>query len=358
MGVVVCTHSDRDHASGLVQLLTHWRGEIREVWLPGQWCQRLEDLMRAPYEFIEELANDVADLNLGSDPNSPVKLENLLDLTGFERLKRSRERGQHGEMVDSGGGREGDPDLKSSGEIEDRYLGEDVAIAPSGWLIHTKIMGGPDAHRKVELFVEAVEAVDIIRQIARSAYMRGVRVRWFDYDEFINVGSSSGGDYRMLEPLNSREIKPRRVKVGALFYLALSRTNKRSLAFLSPEDVPDRKPGVLFTAESDFADLVFTEPRPSLAMIATAPHHGSESNKHAYELIDTWHTRPEKILWVRSNGQYNCRPGSTFLSKGTKMRLCTLCRPEVLPYQSVVLQTTKAGRSWSKAANQRPCSCC
>jgi len=55
--IVICTHNDADHANGVLGLLASGI-QCQEVWLPGRWTERLNDLLSNPYEFSHELYED------------------------------------------------------------------------------------------------------------------------------------------------------------------------------------------------------------------------------------------------------------------------------------------------------------
>ena len=59
LDVVICTHNDADHANGLIGLLKELPVGVREVWLPGTWAWRFEDLVTNPEKFFFELAEDI-----------------------------------------------------------------------------------------------------------------------------------------------------------------------------------------------------------------------------------------------------------------------------------------------------------
>ena len=202
--------------------------------------------------------------------------------------------------------------------------------------------------RDLPLFFEAVAAASRIRQIALEAIHRGIKIRWYEYND---NSEASGGMNGFLTPVNSNEIRPRYLeqsKLSALFYLSLTISNKESLVFNTPGQAKD--PGILFTADSD---LSFPQ---SInwhdGMIVTAPHHGSEHNSNVYHrFINT--NGQCSINWVRSDGRFRSRPGTTFLSLNGS-RWCTLCRNHAKPKQSV--RFVRRGKVWVPIAT-RKCRC-
>jgi hypothetical protein len=154
--------------------------------------------------------------------------------------------------------------------------------------------------------------------------------------------------------------------IGTLQYLYLTVENKQSLVFLGLEK--KNKPGVLFTADSDFKLFNIQYPSPTLSMIITTPHHGSEENENAYKAINSWHNNPNYLIWVRSDQinnnlysphrLYRGRPGNSFL-KLSGQKLCTICRPP----SNQTKQAVKLSHSqsclvkWVGDSNVRTCQC-
>jgi hypothetical protein len=131
-----------------------------------------------------------------------------------------------------------------------------------------------------------------IRDIAQVAASSGSKIRWFDFAQFRKGQPPRGGVPVFLEPINSVEvvsIAPRR----SLSYLArLTPVNEESLVFLAPPDL--FRLGVLFCADSPFSmafgygSSFLSLPEPQWPIIATAPHHGAETNRAAYGHILAW----------------------------------------------------------------------
>ena len=75
---------------------------------------------------------------------------------------------------------------------------------------------------------------------------------------------------------------------------------------------------VLFCADSDFS-FTTTPIQLKSGSIVTAPHHGSESCRNAYGLI-----QGSNLVFIRSDKSQTSGPGPTFL--GQPIRYCTICR--------------------------------
>ncbi len=92
-------------------------------------------------------------------------------------------------------------------------------------------------------------------------------------------------------------------------------------------------------------------------MIATAPHHGAESNAIAYREITRWHNNADSIIWIRSDGKFKSRPGNSFITIGGQ-RLCTVCRPSNhTERQPVKLLTQNGLAQWISEQGVRACQC-
>lgn len=201
-----------------------------------------------------------------------------------------------------------------------------------------------------QLLWSAIDAASRIRTIATEAFHRGIPVRWFEFNPANPVGGVAA-----LEPVNAKAIARVRPRVGKLFYrLALTVSNRESLVFWSPP--ADDHPGVLFTADSDLANVSL--PSNLHGALVTAPHHGSEANANAYTAVATTANNTYRSMtWIRSDGRYKSRPGKAYLELPSR-RLCTLCRPS--PRNTNTKQLVylfSRGGSWTRHRSTRICSC-
>lgn len=328
LDVIVCTHADADHINGLLGYFDCGL-QCNEVWLPGRWTSRLKDLLLNPGSFIEELASEIMSVDLSNN----VNLENIID---NDNLKDSYE---SEEEVDDG---EGFNMLyeaieKSIGRIDSLYC---YGLFSPLWIVVYE----PE---KYKMLIESIDVVNKIRELAMLAYHSGARIRWFEYHPF---QAASGGE-AYLEPVNSREIFKVSRYMSALNFLSLSKANKESLVFYSPGN--DRSKGVLFSADSDYS---FKQELPNVGdgCIVTSPHHGSESNEHAYSRLINDFNVTDETVFVRSDGRFKKRPGDTYkLMIGNK--ICTLCRHPEAERQNVIL--TASAKGWEKDKALSWCYC-
>ena len=365
--IAVCTHSDSDHANGFTELLDKWRpqkeGEpapIGEFWLPGSWSAVVSDLMLEPSKFASQVFREMTslfDLTIKSrsayvdqntdddfDPVIDATLENLnLDLYrrreiemneyfdksenlrqvrrpfrgALESLGMQRLRNRSHEIVDNED--EGNGEMQS---IRNRIS----SIAEQGSRMETAV---------AEYWLDLIDAAQTIRSIALSAIKHKVKIRWFDYEEFIDRRRASGGIAGVLTPVNAVELRkgslilqpPSGVMLSYMLRLTLS--NRQCLSFYSRGHCC--QPGVLFCGDSPMGygsghsiPFKFFRQGTVQSIIATAPHHGLESAKVAYENIHR-QVDPLGIFWVRSGGTKRYPIGDSYRSISSHCRICTWC---------------------------------
>lgn len=337
--ILVCTHNDADHALGVLGFLDALT--CKEVWLPGSWTDRLEDLLVNQSEFFRELANNVGSADLSAEMRPP-----LLEALGEQYSNpESRQDGKVGleSLLDALGESfekaEATPELFWPYSLPWPVI--DLWFAPYLW------ESAQGDQRRFQLLLEVVSAASRIKEISLAAYHLGARIRWFEHHRSANNGGMEG----FLLPVNAREIVsfPQR-RWSALQYLALTVANRESLVFQSPLNAYEAP--VLLTADSD---LSFPQPIDwKDGMIITAPHHGSEANSGAYKRFDRDTRGGVRATWVRSDGRFKTRPGNSYLRvKGD--RFCTLCRGSSSPRQDVRLSA--ASVQWQPVSTTIRCSC-
>ena len=83
LDILVCTHNDADHALGVLGVLQSGFA-CKEVWLPGSWTDRLEDLLLNQSDFFRQLIDGVGKTDVGGEILPP-----FLETLG-ETLARNR----------------------------------------------------------------------------------------------------------------------------------------------------------------------------------------------------------------------------------------------------------------------------
>lgn len=344
VNVVVCTHNDQDHANGILGFLESAL-QCDEVWLPGRWLDVLPDILKPLNEVFVELVENISDME--KHQNEALRKP---DTTSIEVYSEQID----GITVETGSLNDGTMlgedwwpesciemlEQSESWELSSHWLNPIYFMHP-----HFYAMFRSAAHG--QLLWSAIDAASRIRAIAIAAFNRGVPVRWFEF----NPTAPSGGKAE-LRPVNASEIKMVNARGGMLLnFLALTVANKESLVFFSPPG--NNHPGVMFTADSDLANL--TIPSNLDYAITTAPHHGSEANANAYRAVQS--AKCSSITWIRSDGRYRQRPGASYLHLKSR-RLCTLCRCKAgsqAPKQVVHLYS-RSGR-WVRHRSSQLCSC-
>lgn len=324
VNVLVCTHNDSDHANGIIGFLES-ELECDEIWLPALWESKLDDLINKPCSFFQELAEDVGTLPITNvlEQNSARRsiLESLGDL--FARKQDSELEMKLKPYV--GEGRVLPAVVQE--EIELIIKWRDWMKTKTFFKKSDTVLVDPGQLAQYRLFAQAIKAAGRIDAIFRAARNRKIPIRWFQYSE----QNASGGRSGQLEPLNAVEVFQGPRNIRSLVYLALSVANQQSLVFCSPS----RKnwPGVVLSSDSD---LRFGGQIPwNRRMLATAPHHGAESNAPAYGRFSADVKGKFQITWIRSDGNYPSRPGSSYLRINSGYRYCTVCRGLKMAKQAV-----------------------
>ena len=337
---LICTHNDADHANGLLGFLRS--GLVaNEVWLPGAWTDRLDDLLLRPTEFAAELVSNIEQLQEDLPSESP--LEELAERY-LDRYQPDTPAGEDATIESLGRSLERGGNLDTFGEA---FWSQAPLWPPRTWpyFRYKWWQALRMEPARLTLFIEAISAADRIRNISLEAFHHGSRIRWFQYGD----KAMSGGAPGILEPINSKELTAIRRRHSALFYLSLTVSNRQSLVFLSP--ATSGSPPVLFTADSN---LSFSQKIPwAESMIVTAPHHGSEANAAAYARFKSETKGKITVNWVRSDGNFGTRPGKSYLSV-PGIRFCTICRGTGLPKQDVRLAADSS--AWVPQGT-RPCAC-
>lgn len=369
--IIVCTHSDEDHVNGLIGYFQSNK-TCKEVWLPGSWMSRLDDMLNRPSDFIKELIENISDLDedfliyngstleeigdfisqnridlditLGSGskahfPVLPYRNDNIE--SGFEILKgESRyDKAIKDENNDNKSSEEYSPNerkISFSQENFSRFVNELIKI-PKNPFHQNTISHTTKLIDRNKIFNSAINAAEKILELATLAYKSGAKVRWFEYSNY-----RSGGGLKYLYPVNSIEIFQARKRL-ALEFLCLTKANIESLVFYAYNE--DHSAGVLFCADSNFS---FQQPLDFLSnclnLIVTAPHHGAEANKSVYQKLAPYIN--SNTIFVRSDTRQSRkksspRPCLDYINL-TYTKYCTVCLDQENK-KDVILNYTQKG---------------
>lgn len=266
--LIVCTHYDADHISGILGILKS-NYTFDELWLPeilGKLSYTVNDNISSIINRLRviEKTEDECDF----DKDKPYEEISSLDLEGFTR-----------EFY-----------------YEIRY---------------------PCYYRyRKNKYYKLLYNVGKIRDLVSRSISSGSQIRWLAFVDY-ETNEKYCKDINLYGK-NSLETKITPYSKIDMFLEALYLTeiNAQSLVFLfDQEDLPN----VLFSADSDLSFL--KDPiKLKENSIVTAPHHGSESSKNAYDLVEG-----EKLVYVRSDKSYKGRPGKTYRKLPNK-KYCTTCR--------------------------------
>ena len=343
LDIVICTHGDSDHVGGLPALLDEWVGRVGQLWLPGRWVNVVPQLARDPAKFYNQLVREL-DAELKNPSEEVFSVIGAVD----------------GEEVKRGSGQDIAPrpqasDVEPAGEWHDGHgwsLDSEETLSEPEWFhalrraeedlanddIATRAL--KSARRRVNYrqkqlvseleiriaryWLALLKTCEAIRNLAVAAIRNRIPTRWFDFEGFEKTRQAVGGARGFLLPVNAVE-QAAPPTIRALF-LHLTQINRESLVFLAPPT--NERLGVLFCADSplgngpDFScSFLPTLPMPWLPIVATAPHHGSETNKIAYAHLHKW----ARVAVLLRTGGSTKRPGSTFLSQHSCLRLCAKC---------------------------------
>jgi hypothetical protein len=355
VNVIVCTHNDADHANGILGFLEAGL-KCEELWLPGRWLGALPDVLRPFSEVFRDLVdnvNNIAEKDIPSNVETPQQSPSLIEAYGervHDRLTEDPATAE-GPSIAENGWPESYLQMLEQAEPWDLLPYLPGLWDPENWLLALRLYQQLEPAR-VQLVWSAIDAADRIRAIAAAAFHRGLPVQWFEFDITTLPDLHLRGGVPELRPVNGREVASVRPRVGSLLdWLPLTVSNKESLVLWSPATA--HHPGVLFTADSDLAGVGL--PSQLDGAIATAPHHGSEANANAYRAVAAA-SNARSITWVRSDGRYRSRPGSTYL--GLASRLCTICRrARGNPTMKQVVRLYSSGGAWIRHRETRVCSC-
>ena len=377
--ICICTHQDSDHANGFHGFADAWCStgrSIGEFWLPGRWATAVRDIITDPHGAIERVLEGVVTV-LSRIQKNGAGCGDLLSLGA-----RLRELGQHKETEEdvpraadsSDIGRDETPDQRSGRVAECLGLRPDnlehlraqmeetdtdradSLCSRSPFPCESLLYFGPRCGAHNMLYCAAMETARTIRRIAEASIRWNIPVRWFDFDLFERQRLAIGGIRGLLEPVSAVEIRrpPRQVAPSDLLLcLYLSRENVESLVFLRPET--EDESAALFLGDSRLSfgvaspthDFPMPTNKPARRLLATAPHHGSQVNDHAYDVIAKWlsHSDRDSPIYIRNGGQSGQSLGRyrTFARRACAQ--CVQCTDSSCP-QAVIIETHGSDWGW------------
>ncbi|MFO1495863.1 MAG: MBL fold metallo-hydrolase [Lysobacterales bacterium] len=306
--VAICTHADADHVDGLLAILRNPRIRIGTVWVPSRWGNGLHDLIQDPITALHNLARECIESNLTN-----LEQESELDR----------------------------PNSGTTDLVDTSALEEAIMESPDlGRVIEGLIMETWFVKRWPPLWLDSQFTLSRIWGLVRAALEAGAELRWFEY------GKPPNGGLDRLKPVNSAETAKVAKSKANLAWLRLTRVNREALVFAGESKCGAR---VLFCSDSDLAGITKL-PLGTGALLATAPHHGSEKNAGAYAAIDAMGAN-QNVLWVRSDRAAKRRPREVFLKIPAIRRACTTCgKCDRTPPREVIAEA-RGGEWYFKTAS-------
>lgn len=382
LDVVICTHADHDHAGGLVDLLERSKIKVREFWLPGAWAESLPVLLKNPAVVVDDLIQTLdQEIHVAPFDADPEEFEERMHsyISGQRDAYRDAERladrdnYKNAERLADGDDYEKPfipiEEQRSVGPLdaelpEDRPAEERAARAfrNGRGRIRYRVAKKKVSKTVASFWLGLIDTAERIHAIAVQAMRHGVKVRWFDFGEFARTDRSGGGDRGFLIPLNAVELAtPPPPPVGLSFLVRLTPVNEECLVFLSPASKDYwLGPSILFTGDSPLgkgknysASWLRWPTEASRYVVATAPHHGSESNLAAYNHISN---EVKVICWVRSGGNAS-HPGPTYRRIDPSLRICTNCPRTKKPRQAAEIHFSKRPIWFPMRTHGHRCSC-
>lgn len=355
--ILVVTHNDSDHTSGIVGLLEARPHIVRELWLPAHWTFEVDSLLVSPCTYFREkarqygeLAGDVEALRIFENEtiDEPAPEPEAQEPAPEDEPGRPRIDGRHLTAVSPAFPK----GLRSVIWMNAVNLDRRIKDCPT--YLDRFSPADPVAAR---LYKRAVPKMTNIYRLLVLALKKRIPVRWFDVRAFQSSRKANGGVRGTLVPLNSQEchtLRPLNPNTPAKRVVQLTTENRTALVFYAPESA--EHPGVLFTSDAGLAvqqKELLSHGAPKESMVVTVPHHGSKdsANVSVYGKVETWHVNPGKLIWVRSDGRDSSRPTPAYIGvKGS--RFCTLCK--VGSGQTVKLSSS--GMTWAPVGVNR-CQC-
>lgn len=291
--VIICTHNDKDHTYGIIDILKRSSSSIREVWLPGFWQPIIDFIVEENFDLLELY-------EISEQQNSDNRKINLKQM-----------------IIET--------DLEINDNYSQNLLNSLRAIKANYFWQNNCCIISPSIFRfRNKLFSNQLFNLSNILEIAHLALEKGAKIRWFFPED-----KETNNSYEPFNAKNSKEIvrlKKIRDKYSFFKLLYLTPENKYSLVF---EYIKNEKPLILFTADSDLRFINNPGLTYDESIVVTAPHHGSEENSQAYGKING-----QAIIFLRSGGSQNSLPGKTFL-KLKNDKYCNKCLFKNSPEQQL-----------------------
>lgn len=330
--IVVCTHKDSDHAKGIQAFLNTYSCD--EVWLPAEWGRlKSHSIMQDGKELAKmidgfyQLLNDYQNSKV-SEHEEEIEIQKESDADFYENISDFI-------MDNDDLPRESDSEFVHWDHLVDSISQNTFESTKPVFvkLVSDSFGRGNLTEELFDIFKRIISHYENILNIADIALDKGIKIRWYEYSKDAPLIIKKNDP---LIPLNSKEIlQMRKYRDGKeVFYelllqFQLSIVNRQSLVFSTRWN--NRKtPPVLFNADSGLEANEILKAKFKNGMIITTPHHGSKSNKHAFNHIRNKINSEgiTKTNWVRGYGRVTL--DSWYITdilkiKGGTRRYCSKC---------------------------------
>jgi hypothetical protein len=262
--VVICTHSDNDHAYGILGLMRSAAAAqpavtVRELWLPASW-------------------RDVAACSVTSATVAEWALMPADDLWAA-LAPIDDENGQDADDADD--------------EEEDELT--NAVVGPVQAVLDARVF---DTHLAAQLLV-ALKTIDLIKGIVAAAHAAHATIIWWQYFPWDTPSRRGRGPFTGVNcyPLASGQSQAAGAQplAGPALLAAVTHTRSNTESLVWAWRPPDRPP-VLFCADSPL-DFPLRNLRDG--MLATAAHHGSPANASTFQKVNA-RLGGGSALWLRT----------------------------------------------------------
>ncbi|MGK8427664.1 hypothetical protein OF864_22640 [Bacillus cereus] len=338
LDVILCTHYDKDHIQGLLDLLEY-------VFYKKIFIARFYRRNRI---FHKKLWEDLFFIGIGE-----IWLPDIFGrIQYFEEIKKDKDNYVRDEGKESV--KKDNRENENAGKISVSMEGDTIYIKGRNGEVYTA--GKEDFDMSIKIICRLVNYCYILREYFP------LDIRWFSY-----TGQYEEKEYGPnLYALNCKEVSrdTRLYKSkDELVFDYLTRINTESLSFrYNKAGGAGLLPNVLFTADSSFAffrDEPNEEEKEIVLInngisIVTTPHHGSANPEHknVYKIL-----KGKDFIFVRSSERHNSRPVEYYKQHDKSKRFCVRCGPRKSSYDEQKVCLEFENGKWHPGPNVKSCTC-
>ncbi|EEL27593.1 Beta-lactamase domain protein [Bacillus cereus Rock1-15] len=338
LDVIICTHYDKDHIQGLLDLVKYTLS-VRLLWL-----DKFQNCM--DWDSFEKLFG--------------LKIKEIWLPDIFERIQLFEEyekRNKNKTYVKD----EGKEILKKDGR--DNNLDAKITVREE----RNKIfLSGSDGKNYIVEKEDFDMSINIIYELVTYCYSLRrylhIDIVWFSYTGKYeeDIENSEKGFRHNIYPINCKKVERTIKKYGSKVEMIneyLTKRNVESLTFrYNAVGGQNLLPNVLFTADSNFS---FYEEKGNGLIndkisIVTTPHHGSSNPEHdkVYEAL-----KGKDCILVRSSESHDSRPCENYKKYPKSKRFCVRCGPKGYSSEEQTVYLKFGKRGWGPEKKVKRCTC-